>query len=207
MLLVALTGGIASGKSVIADIFRQKGCYVDSADAAAHALMAPGRAAWKKIVSHFGAAILNPDRTINRRALGEIVFSKKKERLYLNRVTHPLVLREKKRVVRELARGRRTKIYVSEAALTIEAGFAGFFDRIVVAACPKRIQVRRLMERDGIGRAEAGRRIGSQLPLREKIKRADYVIDTSGTIRETIDQTERVFALFIRDYELKEGQG
>jgi dephospho-CoA kinase len=203
VLLVALTGGIATGKSVIAEVLRQKGCYLDSSDAAAHELMGTGRPAWKKIFSHFGPEILNPDRTINRKAMGEIVFSNREERLFLNRLIHPLVLRHKKRTVRKLEKEGRTRIFVSEAALTIEAGFTGFFDKIIIASCPKKIQLRRLMDRDGISRTEAARRIGSQLPLREKLKHADYVIDTSGTIMETVDQTASVYAQLIRDFELK----
>jgi len=203
VLLVALTGGIATGKSVIAEVLRQKGCHLDSSDAAAHELMRTGRPTWKKMLSHFGPEILNPDRTINRKALGEIVFSNRKERLFLNRLIHPLVLRHKKQTVRKLEKEGRTKIFVSEAALTIEAGFAGFFDKIIIASCPKKIQIRRLMDRDGISRTAAARRIGSQMPLREKLKHADYVIDTSGSIMKTVDQTARVYAQLIRDYELK----
>lgn len=203
MLLVALTGGIATGKSVIAEVLRQNGCAIDSADAAAHELMRPGRQAWKKILSHFGPEVLGPDKTINRRTLGEIVFSNERERRFLNQLIHPLVLREKKVTVRRLEKEGRTKIFVSEAALTIEAGFGGFFDKVIVASCPKKIQVRRLMDRDGISRAEAERRIGSQMPLRKKLKYADYVIDTSGTLSETVDQAASVYAQLMRDFEMK----
>ncbi len=94
-------------------------------------------------------------------------------------------------------------IFVSEAALVVEAGFARFYDKIIVAHCDRDIQVRRLMERDGIGRAEALKKIGSQLGQEEKLKHADYTIETSGTLAETIEQTERVYAMLVRDEELR----
>ncbi len=97
----------------------------------------------------------------------------------------------------------RIKIFVSEAALTIEAGFVKFFDKVIVSSCRKDVQVKRLMERDGIPRKEAEKKISSQMPLEAKKKYADYVIDTSGTLTETVEQTERVYAQLVRDYELK----
>ena len=203
MLLVALTGGIASGKSVIATVLQIKGCKVHFADAAAHQLMEPLKPAWKKIVAHFGPRVLNPDQTINRAVLGQIVFSLKSERAFLNNLIHPLVLREKRRIIRRLEKEGQTKIFVSEAALTVEAGFAKFFDRVIVSSCRTDVQVKRLMERDGISRKEAEKKISSQMPLKDKLAYADYVIDTSGTLAETVEQTERVYAQLMRDYELK----
>jgi len=203
VLLVALTGGIASGKSVIATVLQIKGCTVHSADAAAHELMEPLKPAWKKIVAHFGLRVLNPDRTINRAVLGQIVFSLKSERAFLNNLIHPLILREKRRIIRRLEKEGQTRIFVSEAALTVEAGFAKFFDRVIVSSCRTDVQVKRLMERDGISRKEAEKKISSQMPLKDKLAYADYVIDTSGTLAETVEQTERVYAQLMRDYELK----
>lgn len=203
VLLVALTGGIASGKSIIGKVLQIKGCAVHSADATAHELMEPGKPAWKKITAHFGPRVLNPDQTINRAVLGQIVFSLKRERTFLNDLIHPLVLREKKKIIRELKKKGQTKIFVSEAALTIEAGFAKFFDKVIVSACRKDVQVKRLMKRDKISRKEAEKKISSQMPLEDKRDYADYVIETSGTLAETVEQTERVHAQLMRDYELK----
>ncbi len=164
--------------------------------------MRPGRAAWKRVVAKFGSSILRPDRTIDRSALGAIVFSDPAARRFLDRLIHPLVLAEQAKAVRRLEREGRTRIFVAEAALTIEAGYAGLFDRIVVVRCGGPQQVRRLCRRDGISRAAALRKIGAQMPLREKLRHADYVVDASGTLEGTIDETERVYAQLVRDAEI-----
>jgi dephospho-CoA kinase len=203
MLTVALTGGIGTGKSVVARILERHGCYIHSADQVAHGLMNPGRPAWQKIVSHFGTQILNPDQTVNRARLGGIVFSSEKERQFLNLLIHPLVLGKKRQVVRRLEKEGKYKIFVSAAALTIEAGFARFFDRVIVVHCSEDIQVRRLMERDKIRRGQALKKIRSQMPLQEKRGYADYVIDTSGSLEETTRQTDEIYHHLLADYRQK----
>lgn len=203
ILTVALTGGIASGKSVVADILEQLGCFVHRADKVAHELMEPGKPAWEKIVDHFGHGILNKDNSINRARLGAIVFADKKERLFLNNILHPLVMKRKQEVIRRLQEEGRYKIYVSEAALTIEAGYSHYYDKIVVIFCQPEEQIKRLMARDGISREEAIKKFKAQMPPEEKLKYADYVIDTSGSIQETIERTEQVFRSLLQDYELK----
>lgn len=204
MLTVALTGGIATGKSVVAAILKNRGCFIHSADRVAHDLIRPGRPAWRAAVDYFGRGILNPDRRINRAKLGQIIFSNPAARKFLNQLIHPLVLQKKKETIRRLEKEGRYKIFVSEAALTIESGFAPFFDRIIVVDCPKRVQVRRLMERDGIPRHEALKKIHSQLPSARKIKSADYIIDTSGTLAETAAQTECVYRALLADFRKKQ---
>jgi dephospho-CoA kinase len=199
MLIVALTGGIGSGKSIIADALREQGCYVHSADKAAHELLEPGRPAWEKAVAHFGENILNPDRTVNRAKLGKIIFENPKERVFLNSLMHPLVMEKKREVIARLEKDGKVEIFVSEAALTIEAGFAKFFDKIVVAYCPEEVQITRLMERDGIPKGEALKKIRSQMPAEEKKKYADYVIDTSGSLERTLAQTQAVLARLHED--------
>ncbi len=172
----------------------------------AHDLIRPGRPAWTRIVSHFGERILDPDGTVNRQLLGQIVFSSKTERQFLNRVLHPLVLEKKKQAVQRLERLGKHKIFVSEAALTIESGFAPFFDRVVVVHCPERVQVKRLIRRDRITRGEAWKRIHSQMRTAEKIKHADYLIDTSGIPAETTAQAERLYRSLLTDYRKKQAR-
>ena len=203
MLTVALTGGIATGKSVVASVLADLGCYVHSADAVARALMAPGGTAYRKVIARFGASILAPDGTIDRARLGALVFADASARTALNAIIHPLVLAKKKEVIAELARAGRTAIYVSEAALTIEAGFQDFFDAVVVTTCRPEIQLRRLMERDGIGEEEALRKIRSQMPAADKARYADHVIDTSGSLAETIERTEEVWRALVQASALK----
>jgi dephospho-CoA kinase len=203
VLRVALTGGIACGKTVVARLLAEKGIFVYSADEAAHALMRPRRSAWKQIVARFGRGILRADRTIDRAALGRIVFADPAARRFLDRLIHPLVLADQERAARRLEREGGGRLFVVEAALTVEAGYARHFDRIVVVHCRKSDQVRRLRRRDGNGPAAALRKIGTQMPLKEKLRHADYVVDTSGTLAATVEQTERVYAQLVRDAELK----
>lgn len=203
VLRVALTGGIACGKSVVAGLLEDKGCVVHSADKAAHDVMSPGRPAWKKVVARFGTDILRADRTIDRARLGPLVFSDAAARLFMDRLIHPLVLAEQEKVVRRLEREGRGRIFVSEAALTVEAGYVRRFDRVVVVHCAEAEQVRRLARRDGIGRQAALRKIRTQMPQEEKLRHADYAIDTNGSLPETIEQTERVYARLLQDAEFK----
>jgi dephospho-CoA kinase len=203
VLRVALTGGIACGKSVVSRILKDKGCIVFPADEAAHALMAPRRPVWKKIVARFGEAVLRPDKTIDRARLGAIVFADARERRFLNALIHPRVMAEVEKTVARLERRDQAPIFIVEAALTIEAGHAAFYDKVVVAHCPEDIQVSRLMARDKISESEARRKIATQMPVAEKLRHADYVVDASGSFQETIDQTERLYAELVRDAELK----
>lgn len=202
ILTAALTGGIGTGKSVAAKVLKELGCYVFYADEEAHILMEPEKMAWKKIVDHFGKSILNKDKTINRSKLGKIVFSNKKERQFLNSVIHPLVNRQRLKIINELKQEKKYRIFISEAALTIEAGFVDYFDKIIVVHCNEELQVSHLMERDGISEQEAKNRIGSQMPLNEKKKYADYLIDTSGDISSTVEQAEKVYRNLVMDYYL-----
>jgi dephospho-CoA kinase len=198
-----LTGGIACGKSVVAQILQEKGCVVLSADATAHALMLPRKPAWKAVVARFGPGILREDRTIDRARLGRIVFADPAARRFLDRLVHPLVLAEHEKAARHLERrsGARPRILVIEAALVLEAGYARHYDRIVVVHCSKAEQVRRLRLRSGLSEREALRRIGSQMSQKEKLARADYAVDASGSLARTIEQAERLHALLVRDAE------
>jgi dephospho-CoA kinase len=164
--------------------------------------MLPGKPAWKAIVARFGHSILRMDRTIDRSRLGPIVFADPAARRFLDRLIHPLVLAEHEKAVRRLDCEGRSRIFVVEAALTIEAGYGRHFDRIVVVHCQKAEQVRRLRSRDGISGREALRRIGTQMSRREKLRRADYAVDTTGSLAQTVEQAERLFAQLVRDAEL-----
>jgi len=204
MLIVALTGGIASGKSVVAKVLEELGCYIHHADKIAHDLMEPEKPAWKKIAAHFGKKILNEDKTIDRSRLGKIIFSDEKERRFLNEVIHPLVLEKKKEVIKSLEKEGHYNIFISEAALTIEAGFAEFFDKIILTYCKKEVQIKRVMERDEISRNQAIKIIKSQMQPKEKLKYADYIIDTSSSLQSTVEQTERVYRNLMTDHEMKD---
>jgi dephospho-CoA kinase len=203
MLLVALTGGIATGKSVVAEILKQLGCYIHEADDVAHQLMEPEKPAWKSLVAHYGSKILNQDKTINRTALGAIIFANKKERLFLNSLLHPLVMERKKQIIKKLRAEGKHKIFISVAALTIEAGFRDFFDKTVVVYCDRETQLKRLVKRDKLTQKEAQKKIKSQLPPEEKLKVADYIINTKGSINQTVEQAEQIYRNLMIDYQLK----
>lgn len=203
MLLVALTGGIATGKSIVAEILKQLGCYIHEADHVAHQLMEPEKPVWRSLVTHYGTKILNQDKTINRTALGAIVFSNKKERLFLNSLLHPLVMEKKKKIIKKLRTEGKHKIFISVAALTVEAGFVDFFDKIVVVYCDRKTQLKRLAERDNLTPEEAKIKIKSQMPPEEKLKFADYIINTNGSINQTVEQAERIYRNLMIDYQLK----
>ncbi|MFC2158710.1 dephospho-CoA kinase [Acidobacteriota bacterium] len=204
MLIVALTGGIATGKSVVAEVWSDLGCFIQHADLVAKELIDVEKPAWSHLVDRYGEKILQPDRNIDRRELARIIFSNDTEREYVNNLIHPLVHEEKQRTIKKLEGEGQYKIFISEAALTFEAGYPEFFDRIVVVHCKNDIQIARLMARDNIGQDKALLKIRSQMPQSVKIEKADYTIDTSDSIRKTIEQAEQTYRYLLWDADNKE---
>jgi dephospho-CoA kinase len=203
MLTVALTGGIATGKSVVAEILRNKGCYIEKADLAGHDLMLPGGEAYQAVVNHFGEKIITAEGLIDRRRLAQIIFAEPEERAYLDSLTHPLILEKVRETMARLEKSGEYEIYVNEAALVIEAGYQTFYDRIVLTFCQPGTQIKRLSQRDGLSAREARLKIKSQWPLNKKIPLADYLIDTSGQLTETIEQAEELYFRLYQDAQLK----
>ena len=199
MLKIGLTGGIASGKSVVGEMFFKLGAHLIQADAVAHWLMEPGRPVYEEIVRHFGREILNPDRTISRPKLAQAAFGGDTPRvLELNAIVHPAVLRQENEFMAEVGRRDPNAIAVVEAALILEAGGADRFDHLVVVTCHPEQRVRRFAERLGLSeeaaRAEVARRMAAQIPDEEKIKAADFVNDNSGSLESTERQVKQMFA-------------
>ena len=194
MLIVGLTGGIASGKSLVSRIFRDLGASLIDADRIVHELLAPGQEAGKEVAEHFGRDILLPDGSIDRRKLGEIVFNDQEQRAWLNACLHPRVFQVYTAQVKRLGRAAPDTIVVFDAALLIETGFHRKMDRTVVVYADRDHQVRRLGERDRLTPQQADVRIDSQMPLAEKLALADYVIDNRGTREETERSAREVFA-------------
>lgn len=183
MILAGLTGGVATGKSTVAKMFKQCGAVVIDADALAREVVQPDKPAWRAIVRQFGKSILNPDRTINRQALGAIVFRHPAKRRMLERLVHPRVAREQRRLTREAARKDCDAVVIYDVPLLFESGIAKRVEKTIVVAADQKTQIARLKKRNGLSRAEALRRIRSQMPLTQKIRRADLVID--GTLPRT----------------------
>lgn len=193
MLKVGLTGGIASGKTFVVGLLRDFGCHVLDADATAHQVMEPGQPAHAEIVAHFGAEILDPAGRIDRPRLGAIVFADAAERAALNAIVHPRVYEAQARWLAEVAAGDPGGIAVIDAALMIETGSWRRFDRLVVVHCQPEIQLARLMERNGLTREAAGARIAAQLPVAEKLRYANFTIDTSAGFDDTRRQVELLY--------------
>lgn len=177
MILIGLTGGVATGKSTVAKMFEQCGAVVIDADQLARLVVQPGKPAWRDIVHRFGKSVLNPDRTINRHTLGAIVFRHPTKRRTLERIIHPRVAREQMRLTREARRTNPKAIVIYDVPLLFEAGIDERVDRTIVVTADQETQIARLKKRNGLTRAEALRRIKSQMPLAMKRRRADYVLD------------------------------
>jgi dephospho-CoA kinase len=205
ILAVGLTGGIACGKSVVTAELGRLGAIILDADEIAHKLMRPGGAAYAPVVERFGRGILDPHGLIDRRALGRLVYADPRERWALNGIVHPLVIREEERLHQEIRLLGQDRIVVTDAALLIEAGAHKRFDKLVVVHCPQEEQIRRLGERDGLGRDEALLRIQAQMPVAEKVKLADYAIDAGGTEDDTRARARDLFAKLQADLDRKVG--
>jgi dephospho-CoA kinase len=192
MLVVGLTGGIASGKSVVARMLQQLGCAVIEADLVAHELLKSSSPVSQQIIAEFGREILGANDEIDRGKLGEIVFADPHKLSRLNALTHPQVLQQIATQLADLAK-QGANIAVVVAALHVETGYYKTFDRLAVAWCTRKQQLERLMNR-GCSREQAERRISSQLPLDEKRALADDVVDCSQTIEHTQQQVREMFA-------------
>jgi dephospho-CoA kinase len=202
LLKLGLTGGIASGKSAVGEMFVKRGAHLIQSDAISHWLMEPGRPVYEEVVRRFGREILNPDGTVNRPRLAEVAFGtpggappRVKE---LNAIVHPAVIAHENEWMEEIGRRDPKAIAIVEAALILEASATGRFDRVVVVTCHPEQRVvryaRRLDISEDAARDEVTRRMAAQIADEEKIKAADFVIDNSGSIEATEQQVGRVFS-------------
>jgi len=193
MLKVGLTGGIASGKSTVASMLRDRDCQVLELDPLGHELLEPGQSAYDEVVRDFGNGILGPGDKVDRAKLGAVVFSDPAKRARLNQILHPRILQVVRQWFSALDRPGGPDLAVAEAALIIEAGFHKELDKLIVCWARPDQQLARLVER-GLPREQASLRIAAQMPADEKRALADEVIDCSGTIQETERQVDMVFA-------------
>ena len=203
MLKIGLTGGIASGKSVVGEMLVALGAHLVQADHIAHSLMEPGEPVYNEVVRHFGREILNSDGSVNRGKLAEVAFGppgsdRGSPRVAdLNRIVHPAVIRSQQEWMHAVSLQDPDGVAVVEAALLIEAGAEKGFDRLIVVTCDLEQRAERFALRQKVdldtARAEVRRRMAVQLPDEEKIKLADYVIDNSGSLEETHAQVRQVW--------------
>ena len=193
MLRVGLTGGLASGKSFVGHALADLGCHLIEADELGHQVLLPGGEAYDAVVNEFGEAILDPDRYIDRRKLSALVWDNPERLAKLNSLVHPPVIARQQRTMEEIARRDSQAIVVVEAAILVETGSYKRFDRLIVVVCTVEQQMERAMKRGTYTREEVLARLGRQLPLEEKVRVAHYVIDTSGSKENTLEQVRNVY--------------
>ncbi len=202
MLKVGLTGGIASGKSVVGEMLVALGAHLVQADRIAHQLMLPGQPVYNEVVRHFGGGILNPDLSVNHAKLAEAAFGSAASAFpsriqELNRIVHPAVIRSQDGWMEEIGRQDPRAVAIVEAALILEAGAAKRFDRLIVVTCNDEQRIARFAARQKLpleaARKEVARRMAAQLPEAEKAKAADFVIDNSGSLDQTRTQVQELW--------------
>jgi dephospho-CoA kinase len=196
MLRAGLTGGIACGKSAVAEMFASLGAHILNADTLAHELYRPGEPVYHELVKRFGREIVKPDGAIDRAKLAALAFDGGRVE-ELNRIVHPAVIARQQEMMAAIGAKDPEAVVLAEAALIFEAGAGQRFDKIIVVTCKPEQKAARLAQRMGVNEAaaqvEVERRMKSQIPDEEKARRADYVIDNSGSLEETRRQVEKVF--------------
>ena len=192
-LIIGLTGGIASGKSTIANMLKNEGITVIDADVESRLAVEQGEEAYDHIVNHFSKSILLEDGSINRAKLGEIIFNNKEERMKLNEIVHPAV-RKRMLQKKESAENNGEAIIIMDIPLLFESKFTELVDKTLLVFVDEDIQLQRLMERNHYSKQEALARIHSQMPLAEKKRLADVVIDNNGSLEQTELQLKNVLS-------------
>ena len=193
MLRVGLTGGLASGKSFVGRAFEELGCLVIRNDELGHAVLKPGGEAYQGVVREFGAGILNPAGEIDRHKLAKLVFHDPGLLAKLNALVHPPVRERTRQLLAAFEAERPDGIAIVEAAILVETGSYRNYAKLIVAMCGREQQIERAMARDAIPREEVLERLSRQMPLEEKLKYADYAIDTSGSKEETRERVREVY--------------
>lgn len=189
MKIIGLTGGIACGKSVVSNYLQKRGIAIIDADKIAHALAAPHQPIWELYVQHFGTKILQEDGSLNRRLLGQLIFANPQELAWTNQSLHPII---RSAIISKIDHYRRqgSKLVIVDIPLLFEAHWQEDMDEVWVVFANHDMQLARIVERDGLSLTEASERIASQMPVREKVKLADCIIDNSHTLEDTYRQVE-----------------
>jgi dephospho-CoA kinase len=198
-LLAGLTGSIATGKSTVSRMFAHLGARVIDADLLAREVVMPGQPAYARIVEEFGPQVVQEDGSLDRKALGAVVFADAGKRKRLEEITHPAIFVRQQRILSVLDEEAFEGVVIWDAALLFEGGGVAKMDRVVVVYADPETERRRLMERDGLSDAGARVRIASQMPVAEKAKLADHVIDNSGAREETERQVRAVYGVLLAE--------
>ena len=192
MLVVGLTGGIGSGKSAVARMFKEEGAEIIDFDYLARLIVEPDKPAWRDIVDYFGLGILSPDRTLNRSALAEIVFSDDKSRKALEGFIHPRIFERRDALLKVIGEKDPYSIVIIDFPLLFELGLRKELDKVILVYVPRDVQVERATKRDGLSLEEVEKRLHAQVPIAEKRSLSDFVIDNSGSLKHTRDQVRKV---------------
>ena len=193
MLIVGLTGGVASGKTGTSQVLKEEGAYIIDADQIARELVQPQKPAWNELIRAFGKEILQEDGSIHRKKLAEKVFADPKQRKRLNQILHPRIKEEMGRRTKEIGQKDPEAIVVIDAPLLVELGDHHEMDKLIVVNSTQTQQIERLKERDGIGPEAALKILSSQMSLGEKVKLADFIIGNEGSLEETKKRAREVF--------------
>ena len=194
MLLTGLTGGIATGKTTVSEMFVKLGAHLIDADVIARDVVKPDTPAWKEIISAFGESVLDDKKEINREKLAAEIFNDSEKRKQLEAITHHRIIEEENRLINELRNKNKSEIIILDAALLIEAGHHNRVDKLIIVYLERETQIKRLIERDNLSFADAEKRVNSQMPLDEKVKLADYVIDNGKSLDEVEKQVSKVYS-------------
>jgi dephospho-CoA kinase len=194
MLKIAITGGVGTGKSTVARMFKELGAEVLDADAVARDAVAVGAPAWQELRRLYGEEFFNPDGTLNRSRLAQLVFADPEARRRLDALIHPLVAQKLQAQFADLER-RGVELVLVEVPLLFETGREAAFDRVIVVAAPEALQIQRLRGRDRRGEAEIRGILSAQWPLADKVARADYVVDNGGSRRNTARQVKNIWGV------------
>lgn len=194
-LIIGLTGGIVSGKTTVASMFKKLGAKIIDADKLGHSVILPHKSAWRKIVKIFGKDILQNDLTIDRKKLGKIVFANQILLKKLDEITHPEIVKLIKKEIDSVKNkeDNQKKILIIDAALIYETKIDRLMDKIIVVYIDEDEQIKRLIKRNNLSHDEALQRIKSQMPIKEKVKMADYVIDNSNSLNKTREQVKKIW--------------
>ncbi|MFZ5945412.1 MAG: dephospho-CoA kinase [Bacillota bacterium] len=193
MIVVGLTGGIASGKSTVSNYLKKLGAVVIDADDLSRQAVMPGEKAWRGIKEYFGGQVLNSDGTLNRKRLAEIVFNNPQAREALNEIVHPEVINMTKESIARYKKEGKVPLVVVDAPLLIEAGMEKLADEVWVVDVQEELQIKRVMERDGLSREGILGRLKSQMPTKEKLKYAHRIIDNNNDLATTFSQVEKIW--------------
>jgi dephospho-CoA kinase len=193
MLIVGLTGGVASGKTTVSEILREEGAYIIDADEIARELVQPHKPAWNELRKAFGEEIFEKDGSIRRKKLAAIIFANPQQKKILNQILHPQIKKEMERRLKEIGQRNPETIVVIDAALLVETGDYREMDKLIVTTSTETQQIERLRKRNGMNPEEAQRILSSQMTSEEKLKVADFVIRNEGSLEETKEMAKKVF--------------